>query len=100
MNLSEPFIRRPVMTAVLTAAVVVFGVGLIAFGFALQRVFRLIGAAIAWKNRYAYARYEISRGMLIAHGRDSCRRCATSDNRGACVGVTPCAAILAASGGP
>jgi HAE1 family hydrophobic/amphiphilic exporter-1 len=26
MNLSEPFIRRPVMTAVLTAAVVVFGV--------------------------------------------------------------------------
>src|SRR5204863_7570349 len=26
MNLSEPFIRRPVMTAVLTVAVVVFGV--------------------------------------------------------------------------
>ena len=26
MNLSEPFIRRPVMTAVLTASVVLFGV--------------------------------------------------------------------------
>jgi len=26
MNLSEPFIRRPVMTAVLTVSVIVFGV--------------------------------------------------------------------------
>ena len=45
----------------------------------MQRVLRLIGAAIAWKNRYAYACYEISRGMLIAHGRDSCRRWANKD---------------------
>src|SRR5438270_9034765 len=56
------------------------------FGFALQGILRLIGTAIAWKNRYANMCYKISRSMLIAHGRDSCWRWANKDQASICTG--------------
>ena len=62
------------------------------FGLSPQGILRLIGATVAWEYRHTNTLYKFSRGMLIAHRRDSCRS-RTNENQ-ACLRTGPCKIIV------